>query len=98
MDIDLKKHDSTSARLGLGARRAGVVINKYTALISVVLYVVAMLFIGNSVKKVMELEVKATNKMKQKIVHDTLRVVENKIVNDCDTVYIIDGKRFKSAN
>ena len=96
MSIDLKKRGSRSARLGFN--RVGVVANTHTTLISLVLCVVAMLFIVNGTTKVMEQEVIATKQMKQKIVYDTTVVEKDVIVNDCDTVFIIDGKRFKSAN
>ena len=89
-----RKRFSTLARLGL--ERADKKANKVSTYawtgISLIMCLIIIALINNSVNKVMEQEVNATRMMEQKIIYEEKIVPKKIYVNDCDTVYIIDGK------
>jgi len=94
----LKRDEQYSRLVRLGLKKAENMFNPFTTIISLVLCLIAIWVITNGVTKVMKYEVKATRLMEKKIIHDTVRVETKVKVNDCDTIYMIDGKPYKKAN
>jgi len=97
--MEEKKPRVYSRMVEMGLKTIEKKFNPYVSAISITLCVIAAVVIMNGTIKVMKLGVTAAKIQESKTIHDTITVekINNVNVNDCDTIYIVDGIRMRKA-
>ena len=98
-EIEGKVRDDYSRMALLGLREISKKFNPFSTMVSLVVCVIAIIVITKAVTKWGEINEQSIRAMDKKIITDTVNVVVRDTINtnDCDTVFIIDGMRFRKA-
>ena len=75
-----------------------VKIQPYLTWLGSALLVIGALIIVSGINNVMKEEKRIVQMLETKTVTDTIYIEKKIFVNECDTVYIIDGKQFKNID